>query len=467
MQHHSAEDALTWNPLRLLSFYRVILAALLAILFFGLRNETSLGQSHPGLYGITSLGYLLFSLVCGFSSRLRWPGFELQAVAQVLVDIAAITLLMFASGGSASGLGILLVISVATGNILLTGRMAFLFAAFATITVMGEHFYRNWPGSNTDSSDFTQAGLLGLTFFATAAVTSLLVRRIHESEALARSSAVDAANLANLNAHIVRRLQAGIIVTDHDDRIRLINDTARTLLRATDSHQDQPLSELSAPLYRKLLAWRQSPDSEPTLLFLGHDTDSVLPHFTRLGIDTGQGALIFLEDTAAIIRQTQQIKLASLGRLTASIAHEIRNPLGAISHAAQLLGEDTSFSDEDRRLMSIIDDNAGRVNAIVENILQLSRPVQSVPQTIRLSEWLNRFAVEFVQSGNCDPDRIRYSVEPEHLEIRMDPSLLHQIVWNLCQNAMQHGRPGQAVRLRLVARRPLSDKAPSLEIIDN
>lgn len=464
---HVTRDAQTWKPLRLLTFYRVILAALLAILFLSLRNETSLGHAYPGIYGLASTAYLVFSIIAGFSARLRKPGFELQAITQVLVDIAAITVLMFASGGTASGLGILLVISVATGNILLTGRVAFLFAAFATLTVMGEHFYSNWLNDAATGDNFTQVGLLGLTFFATAAVTSLLVRRIHESEALARHSAIDAANLANLNAHIVQRLQAGIIVTDHEDNIRLINGAARKLLRATDSHEGQPLTTLSAPLYKKLVEWQESPGQEPTLLFLGNDTDSVLPHFTRLGIDAGQGALIFLEDTAAIIRETQQIKLASLGRLTASIAHEIRNPLGAISHAAQLLEEESSFGSEDRRLMSIIDDNAARVNAIVENILQLSRPAQSIPQTIRLSDWLNRFAVEFVQSGNCTPNRISYSVQPQHLEIRMDPSLLHQIVWNICQNALQHSRPDQAVRLRLEASLTDGDATPCLDIIDN
>jgi two-component system sensor histidine kinase PilS (NtrC family) len=462
-----ASYAQTWKPLRLLSFYRVILASLLAILFFGLRDEASFGLVHPGVYGIVSIAYLLFSLLAGFSARLRKPGFEIQASSQVLADIGAITLLMFASGGPASGLGILLIISVATGSILLAGRMALLFAAFATIAIMGEFFYSDWLSDGARSSGYTQVGLLGLTFFATAVLTSLLVRRIHESEALARSRGIDIANLAKLNAHIVQRLQAGIIVTDDQDNIRLINDTARNLLHVTDNHDEQSLKSLSPALFEKLLEWRKTPGSEPTLLLQGADKGSVLPHFTQLGTDAGLGALIFLEDTAAIIHQTQQIKLASLGRLTASIAHEIRNPLGAISHAAQLLNEADTLTGEDSRLMSIIDDNTGRVNAIVENILQLSRPVKSVPQTIPLAQWLEKFVDEFTQSGNCAPEQISFDIEPAGLEIQIDPSLLHQVVWNLCQNAMQHAGQTDAVQLRLVAGRLQPSGAPHLDIMDN
>ena len=460
-------DARTWKPLRLLTFYRVILAGLLAALFFGLRNEASFGQSHPDIYSFTCIGYLLFSVLAGFSARLRIPRFELQAIAQVLVDIAAITVLMFASGGPSSGLGILLIITVATGSILMPGPVAFLFAAVATIAVLGEHFYSDWLAGSGAGSNFAQEGLLGLTFFAAAALTSLLVRRIHESEALARQRAIDVANLAKLNAHIVQRLQAGIIVTDHDGNIRLINDTARKLLQAPDAHEGQPLASLSTQLHEKLQAWRNSPGSEPNLLFLDSDTDGVLPHFTQVGTDEGQGSLIVLEDTAAIVRQTQQVRLASLGRLTASIAHEIRNPLGAISHAAQLLNEDSTLDEDDRRLMSIIDDNTGRVNTIVENILQLSRPVRSAPQTIRLGDWIEKFVDEFIRSGYCSSEQISCSIEPADMEIQIDPSQLHQVAWNLCQNAMQHGKPGEVVELSLRAGLSPRRRMPQLDIIDN
>ena len=461
-------DALTWKPLRLLSFYRVILAGLLAVLFFSLTDDTSLGIRNPDVYKLTVISYLSFGVLAGFAARLRRPGYELQTVAQILVDIIAITLLMYASGGPASGLGMLLVISVATGSILLPGRMAFLFAAIASIAIMGEQTYSAIILETSRPAGYTQAGLLGLALFATAGIAYLLVRRIKETEALALRRGIDIDNLANLNAIIVQRLQAGIIVTDHEHRIRLINDTALKLLDKPAAESGEPLNTFSPDLYKKLETWRHSPDVEPSLLTTKTTGRKLLPHFTLLGTSEGLGSLIFLEDTAAMSKQAQQIKLASLGRLTASIAHEIRNPLGAIGHATQLLDESSALDDSDRRLITIIGNHTQRVNSVVENVLRLSRPGTSLPQQIRLQDWLEKFVNEFAHSGSCQPQQISFSVQPQDIEVFSDPSLLHQAVWNLCQNAARHATEDPAaLKIKLVARRLGSSERPCLDIIDN
>jgi len=464
---HERLDALTWKPLRLLTFYRVILAGLLLVLFFASGNISALGLYQPALYTVTCTLYLGFSLLAGFTARLRHPGYELQAIVQVLVDITAITLLFHASGGPSSGLGILLIISVATGSILLPGRMALLFAAMATFAVMGEQAYNTLNVPLPRSTGYTQAGMLGLALFATAGLAYLLTRRIYASEELARRRGVDLANLAKLNAHIVQRLQAGIIVTDHKDRVRLINQTARKLLDIPATEEGQPLNTLSPALFRLLQDWRKTPDREPVLLDMDPAAAKILPQFTLLGTAEGIGSLIFLEDTAAIKKQAQQNKLASLGRLTASIAHEIRNPLGAISHATQLLNE-SGLGAEDHRLVTIIGDHTRRVNTVVENVLQLSQPGSSMPRQIDLKKWLKDFVDEFVLSGNCTSQQIGFSVKPDDITIFMDPSLLHQVVWNLCQNAVQHGEQEQgAIRIRLEGGQPDPSRAPTLDVIDN
>jgi two-component system sensor histidine kinase PilS (NtrC family) len=463
-----ALDSLTWKPLRLLSFYRVILAGLLTILFFSLADSTTLGIQNSTIYMLTAISYLLFAILAGFAARLRYPGYELQTIIQILVDITAITLLMFASGGPTSGLGILLIISVATGSILLPGRIAFLFAAIATMAIMGEQAYSSLVLHIPRHAGYTQAGLLGLALFATAGVAFLLVRRIKETEALALRRGIDIDNLAKLNTYIVQRLQAGIIVTDHEHRIRLINDTALKLLGRQSAEADQPLETFSSDLYKKLEEWRESPDTEPSLLTAETAGTKLLTHFTLLGTSEGLGSLIFLEDTATMSKQAQQIKLASLGRLTASIAHEIRNPLGAISHATQLLDESREMDNSDRRLITIIGDQTRRVNTVVENVLQLSRPGTSIPQQTNLLDWLEKFASEFAHSGNCQPDQISFSVEPENLEVHSDPSLLHQVVWNLCQNAVRHGtKSTDALHIRLIGRRAAASDRPILDIMDN
>ena len=461
------QDRPAWKPLRLLTFYRAILAGLLTVLYFTISGDTSLGMMAPGLYGLTCIGYLLFSLLAGFAARLRWPGYETQAISQIFIDIGIITVLIHASGGLASGLGILLIISVATGSILFPGRMSFMFAAVATLAVMGEHLYNHLLQGIPNSSGYTQVGLVGIALFASAGVTYLLARRIKESEMLAQHRAVDIANLARLNAHIVQRLQAGIIVTDHHHNILLINNSARKLLNTTGTQTGQSLASLSPALFGKLLEWQRSPASQPSLFKNEAHATSILPQFTRLDSSSGPGALIFLEDMAAMEKQAQQIKLASLGRLTASIAHEIRNPLGAISHAAQLLQEQNVLAAEDRRLTTIIGDNTSRVNVIVENILQLSRPNSSIPRILRLADWVENFAGEFSHSGNIRQAQISYAVAPADIEICMDPSLLHQVVWNLCQNAIHHRGMTATIRLQLVGGVTAIAGAAHLDIIDN
>ena len=459
-------DTLPWKPLRLLSFYRVILAGLLAVLFFSIPGDTGLGSRDNDLYTFTSIAYLYFSVLAGFAARLRQPGYELQTVPQIIIDIIAITMLMFASGGLASGLGILLLITVAAGSILLPGRMAFLFAAIAAMAVMGEEVYSSMRLDIPISSGYTQAGLFGLALFVTAAATNLVVRRIKETEELARRRGIDIANLAKLNAHIVQRLQAGIIVTDHKHRIRLINETAQKLLALTKVEKGQPLISLSPELFARLADWRKAPDTEQPVLPAKIGGTNLLPHFTFLGTADGIGSLIFLEDAATLAKQAQQLKLVSLGRLTASIAHEIRNPLGAISHATQLLDESEALNDSDQRLIAIIGDHTQRVNAVVENILQLSRPDTSTPQQFKIKGWLEKFSDEFANSGNCQRGQISISVTPADLDVYMDPSLLHQVVWNLCQNAIRHGAQKlMPLKLRMVSK--TSPQQPHLDIIDN
>jgi two-component system sensor histidine kinase PilS (NtrC family) len=464
----SRSASLTWKPLRLLSFYRIILAGILSVLFFGLPGNGPLGSQNPSLYAITCLGYVLFSLASGFSARLRKPGFELQTSFQILVDIIAILLLMYASGGQQSGLGVLLVITIAAGSLLMPGRTGYLYAAIAALCVLGEYFYGAFIQGQVSSAGYTSAGLLGAALFATAGLAHMLARRLRESEALAESRRIDLANLANLNAHIIQRLQAGIVVVDSGDQIRLMNQTARKLLGIRTDVQGHSLANVSAELDIILNAWRRSPDHEPALFRSAASTTDILPRITLLGTASGIGALIFLEDTAVMARQAQQMKLASLGRLTASIAHEIRNPLGAISHAAQLLAESESLDKADNRLTEIIRDHTQRVNAVVENVLQLSRRGPSRPQHLSLLSWLTTFADELVRYEGISPGHVTVEVQPRDMMICTDPGHLHQIVWNLCQNGLSHGiSSGADGRLILRGGYAQGSLHPYLDVLDN
>ncbi len=452
-----------WQALRLLSFYRVIIAGLLAVLYFGLADSNPFNVRQPALFTATLLVYLAFSLGAGLSTRLRWPGYAFQALVQVLADIAALALLMHASGGAASSLAILLVIAVVVGALLLPGRTAYLFAAVATLIILFETTMAGISAEGADAGHITRAGLLGVVLFTAAGLAHIVSLRARESAALAEQRGIDLANLEQLNRYIVQQLQSGLLVVDAGGSVRLANDTARQLL-AIGENRSPRLDRLAVELADQLLRWRNDRHWQPQPVAVAGGGARVVPRFSELSTSSGKGALILLDDSTRLAQQAQQLKLASLGRLTASIAHEIRNPLGAISHAAQLLQESEPLNDADRRLSEIICNHTRRVNEIIENVLQLSRRSNSQPQKVPMRQWMHAFREDFALSEKIQAEQLLLDIDPENLEVHVDPGHLHQVLTNLCENAFRHGR-GAECQVRLRVRH--NANGACLEISDN
>lgn len=455
----------TWRLLHLLNIYRLAIATLFVILPWSGAEISLLGDVAPALFSTVSAAYLIFGIGSVVATRWRWPVFTAQVFTQVLVDILAITLIMHASGGVGSGLGMLLLIVIAGGGILMPGRTAILFAATATLAVLAEQIYAQ-VAFTPSVPNYTQAGLLGATFFATALLTHVLARRIRDTEKLAAQRGVDLANMQQLTEYIIQRMQTGVLVVDAQEKVRLMNESARHLLDVPAAKAaNLMLEQLSPALAGQLHAWRTYPEEEPHTFRPNATAAALLPRFARMETDPSSGILVFLEDTAVMAQQAQQMKLASLGRLTASIAHEIRNPLGAISHAGQLLAESPALDKNDVRLTQIISEQSQRVNAIIENVMQLSRRDRTRPQEFALKPWLERFADEFRASENIVAEWLGIDIDPPHVEVRIDPSQLHQILWNLCENALRHSasRPQVELRSGLVP----ESHVPFLEVLDN
>ncbi len=458
----------TWRPLEYLNFYRLILSAIFVGSFLFTSHLPTLGSYSPELFQITSVTYLVIALGAGIIIHGRWLDFKTLTYSLALLDIIALTLLMRASGGIETGLGMLVVVAVAGNSLILGGRAANLFAAIAAIAILGEQVYVELHPDM--KSGFTQAGILGAALFATAFLAHVLSTRIRESEELAKQRGVDLANLAQLNQHVLQRMQSGIIVVDADNRIRLMNESAWYMLGlpTMGGTSNKSLDTVSPELSEQLSNWHTDKRTIPEAFRPSGTTVDLLPNMTTLGTDARAGTLIFLEDTARMKQQAQQMKLASLGQLTASIAHEIRNPLGAISHAEQLLAEGSEENSENKRLLEIIHTNTLRVNNIIENVLQLSRRDRSVPEQITLESWLASFSEEFIQSQGCKPDDIHISIEPTDTNVFMDATHLHQVLWNLCQNGLRYSVdiPHQTKLQINVSLAPNSTK-PVLDVIDN
>jgi two-component system sensor histidine kinase PilS (NtrC family) len=457
----------SWRALKAVAVNRLLLAVGLAVIY---GPSSPVAVSPPdGSFpppAATAIVYTVLVACVLLGTYVRWPSKEHQVPIAAFIDIVAFTLLMHGCGGVDSGLGLLLAIAVATGAVLMEGRLSLLFASFATLGVMTQQVYA-YLYLGASPANFTQAGLLGITFFAVAMLAHVLYRRIQEAERVAARRKVDIADLSKLNDFIIQSMSTGVVVVDGDRNLRVLNAAAKQLLGVAHAEPGGSLNTIAPPLAR-WLAERVTTHNARENTISGRDTTLEVT-LQLLGDYRESGALMFLRDTQDAIREAQEIKLASLGRLTASIAHNVRNPLSAVSHAAQLLSESTAIADEDRQLLDIIRRNADRIDETVESVLQLSRRGQASPESIDFRDWLPNFCADFREVHHLSTDRLCLELSAGRSTVRTDPRHLHQILANLCHNALKHAsRPDAPAHIEIRAQGTASTHARVfVEVLDD
>ncbi|WP_151703795.1 sensor histidine kinase [Nitrincola alkalilacustris] len=440
----------TWRPLRIFNAYRLFLAALFVFLIHFGFQQAPLASTSEQLFSQASLAYLIFGFAAIVPLWLRWPRYLLQVSAHIGADILIIVVLMHASGGVGSGVGMLLVVSIAIVSTMVTGRQSGFFAAVATLAVLAEQLYSALVGLD-HHINYPLAGMLGLALFATAIMAHVLASRATASEALARQRGLDLADMAQLTDYIIEQMEVGVMVVDPDGQVRFINNAAWRLSGEPRLPKHAELEDYSEELSQELQRWKSMKREGRQRFLINTGRRKLL--INLVAMDKGQESptLIFLEEADATSREAQQLKLAALGRLTGSIAHEIRNPLGAISHAGALLAESPVLDAADKRLTQIISEQSKRVNSIVESILQLGKRDKTQPELISLHHWLSHFLRDYYYTRSEARDRILLEPVPEDMQVWFDPIHLNQIISNLCDNALRFSKPlaGQAeVRLR-------------------
>jgi len=465
---HSPTD-LAWRVIGLGNLYRLLIPPAVYALHRFLGAEGDLGSANPQLFVWICVVYFAMGIAMVVGGRRLLPNLRATTFMHATVDAAAVSLLMYSSGGASSGLGILLVVPVGAMALLADSRDAFVLAALATLLLLLQQIGAHLTGG-APPADYSIAGILGLIVFLVALLAWPVARRLRESEATVRRQQVDLANMAQLSQYIVQHLRESIVVVDHENRIRLINESAAKLLGDARAFPGALLGEASPQLLYLLETWRArtSTPAAPSHTFVAADGGHVIqPHFASLGGTEPSPVIVFLEDTELLAAKIQQSKLAGLGRLSASIAHEIRNPVGAMSHAAQLLAESASLTDEDKRLTEIVRTNGDRVRQIIENVMSMARRENSRPERLVLSNWLAGFRDEFCATMQIPPARLAISSLLGDVEVQVDPSQLRQIVWNLCENAVKYGSgspEGDTIELRVG--RLASTARPFLEVAD-
>lgn len=460
-RHRSEKDS--WNSLRLFQIYRFAFTLVL-LLIFSLYNEgANLGSRNGSLFVAACLLSLAAnSLLIHFAFDRRFP-FRQQVFMTLTVDVILLTVLIQASGGLSSGLGMILVISVAGCSLLLPGRKALFFAAVATLCLFAEEIF-SWLYQFQDSADFDLVAVHGAVLFTIAFLAAHLARRASTSEALANQQAEDIAGLAALNEHIVDKLDAGILVVGFDARIRLMNEAALQQLQCEAPSSRTELEQVSAELSTVWRQWAAAPKNKTYTLEGSPNGHELECRFIHIGSGHQRATLVQIDDVSQQRQQMQEIKLASLGRLTASIAHEIRNPLGSISHASQLLAESEQLDPSDKRLLDIVNNNAQRMNILIEDILNLSRRPSTHRVEVNLADWLRELVDEYLEQQT---ESVEIELQLQDQQASVDTNQLHQILWNLIANACKYASPINE-KLKLIIRLAKSEQgAPHIDVIDN
>ena len=449
--------------LRIYSIYRVVLGLFLTLLTSSALRDGLIDLQNPDLYESASWIYLICNVLIAL--LLHQGKRDLHLFVLAFIDIFLLAVLFYAAGGASSGLGNLLIIPVATGNILLHGRIGLLLAALASLALIYLTFFLSLAHPAISQS-YLQVGVLGCIYFAVALFVQRLSRRLRLSENLAQQHAASLASMEKLNQLIIQRMRTGIMVIDESLQVLLANEAAAQML-GKPIIRGMALDSLAPELGQRQRQWQLNP-SIRALPFRNHPGGAeLMANFKRLPAEEPRSILIFLDDHALMAQQVQQLKLASLGRLTASIAHEIRNPLGALSHAAQLLIESEHIHPQDRRLTEIIQQHSKRMNKVIETVLELSRRRQSEPQLVDLTLWLAQFIRDYKQTSPAT-DTIECELEKEGILTRMDPNQLSQVLGNLCQNAFRYsGEPGSPRTIWLKLYEDTQNGLPTLEVIDH
>ena len=433
-----------WRSFQYFNLYRLILACLL-LLVLPFPNEWT---SRLHLLPSTSLYSLLFVylllLAGGWLASRFWPQhFNAQLSLQVLSDVVAISALIYLAGGVSSGLGLILLVSLAAASLVGQGRLVLFYAALASLGALLVQCLCIVL-QDADFGTVMHAGFLSAGYFATAVLARLLGQRVMANEDLARRRGIALENQIRISRRIVERMQDGVLIVTRDGEILRHNPMGAQLLSLPA--EGGRLRDCAPTLAAALDLWLQGA-SDDSLALAGASHGELNARFEPTASSDGE-VLIFIEDMGRIKERAKQMKLAALGRLTASIAHEIRNPLSAISHAGELLREEPLGAVHDR-LLRIIGDNTVRLDRIVKDVLELGRQRMAQVEHVDLQEFCVSFIESLAASEHLPEGVIRAEIAPGS-HICFDPAQLYQVLWNIGSNALRHAsrQPG-AVRFQV------------------
>lgn len=424
-----------WRSLRYFNLYRLTLVSFFVFIAGTFGTALSLGARSWLLFFVASIVYAAVVMLSFILLRLRWPRFNVQLAVQIGGDIVGLSVLSYASGGIQSSIGMLLLVSLAAAGLISRGKITLFFASLASIAALLEHSFAVLH-DDAAVAQYVQVGLLCVSYFAVAWLAHTLAKYAVDSQLLAQRRGQDLASMSEANRLVMRDMQDGVLVVDEQGVIMQMNPGAARLLRHS-AISGSSLSENFPLLFGQYAMWKMTGATSRDTLQLDVGVQARL-RFVAVEREATHGTVIFLEDMQRVQAEAQQIKLAALGRLTANIAHEVRNPLSAISYATELLQEERGDARQ-QRLLQIVLDNTQRINQIVQDVMQLNRRDRVQAEMFELALLLRTFVEEFTQTERLEPG-VLVLQDSSTDQVAFDRGHLRQVLWNLCRNGLRYGR---------------------------
>lgn len=452
------------RELYLFSLYRLLEASLLALIVFG-PGEALIGEPRDAALATAAcLAYVPAAILLLVWSRRTDTRMSEVALVGVSADVVIAALVSHAMPQAVPGVALMLVFNLGAAALFLRLQASLAVAAFASGAMLVEFVWSRLEGPSADRP-LAELLMFAFSFFAMVTLTFLLGERLRASQDLADRRGAEAEGLAGINELIIRRMRTGVLMVDGTRAIRLANEAAIQLYGDSEHGLDgRGLAEVSPELAARLSHWLRTGESDDTPMTYGHEKLEVQPRFTRLFNDSDT-VLVFLDDTSLVSRRAESLTLSAMGRFSASLAHEIRNPLAAINYSVQLLEESPALPESDRRLVEIIHQQCQRTNAIIESVLGLARRERAMGEQLELVAFVRRFVDEFTRLMSPENGQVRAAGRERPLTGVFDPGHLHQVLTILVQNALTYGRlPGEPARITVAAQE--REGRPAVEVVD-
>lgn len=412
--------------------YRLIISISLILIYLLTAEQLATNYDYPFLYFYTLICYISFNIFQLFLLKIVPLQISKQLIFIFIIDVICLSVITFSAGGPNLQLSLLYVIIIFSSAILLNAQLSLIVTLFAVIMVIYQRFLGNFFDYN-NLNHLGNSALLAFLFFVVHAIGRIAVQRFKILETLTFHQSIEIHQLQNINRYILEQIEDGYLVLDESNHIVLSNPAANTLLGVhfSMSTEKTPLIKWQPDLF-ELIQLSDLKDGEEFSFESQQSPYTVNIKVKHLIVPEQALILLILKDTQKLNQQVQQLKLAALGQLSASIAHEIRNPLAAIVQANELFKESDSHQQE--MLCRMISKQATRIDNIIQDTLGMARNKPTEPQVIQLADFFESLLNEDLVDAK---HMIKLNLA-ERINILFDEKQLRQVLINLIRNALRH-----------------------------